>query len=126
MSAVEPLRCSDHFALALDDLLCRNGVALLNGCRRLARWGAWLRFGNRSAAFSAEFFTRLIGDPTLWTGNARGCAVVRTELGPLPIIAAAFQTARTSPLNAVISPGHVDAFIQTPSLRANRLSPCDR
>src|SRR6516165_5183817 len=100
----------------LTDGRCRYGLGTISGCRCGATQG--------SAAFSAEFFTRLVRGPTLWTDNVQGCAAVSTELAAFAIIAVAPRTAHTSPLGAMTSPTRVEAFIKPTSLKTDRSSPC--
>src|SRR6516162_8417652 len=89
---------------------CRLGT--ISGCRRGITQGG--------AAFTAKAFVRLDGCATFRAGGEEGRPAFRTEFAPLPIFAAAFGTAHTFPLGAMISLGQVEAFIKRPSLNARR------
>ena len=96
----------------------RFGLGIISSC--------WRGITQGDAAFSAEFFVWLDGCSAFCAGGEEGRPAIRTEFAPFPIFAAAFRTAHTSPLESMISPGKVDAFINPASLSTDRLSSYDR
>ena len=81
----------------------RYELRTINGCRRGNTQGG--------AAFSAKAFVRLDGCATFGACGEEGRPAFRTELAAFSIFAAAFRTAHTFPLGAMISPGQVEALL---------------
>jgi hypothetical protein len=75
----------------------RYGLSTISCCRR--------GITQSGAAFSAEFFIRLDGCAAFWASSDKSRSAIRTEFAPFPIVAAAFRTAHTFPLGAMISSG---------------------
>jgi len=93
---------SNGLALAIERVTASVCFHYLNAWRRRVwlRWLGGVRTSRRNesgAAFATKVLSGFIRSMALWTLGSESSAALRTELTALPIFAAAFRTAHTSP-----------------------------